>query len=92
MWRLGQLRPVHLAVACVTWAALVVLLPRLTLLAVVLHFRVRAILSPATERGVAFGGAHWVSLQSMLAVMAVPPALLVCAWILARLLHRGSAP
>lgn len=90
MSRLAHLRPVHLVIASAVWAAFVLFLPRLTLFAVVLYIRVRALLSVSDDVGSAFGSAHWVSVQSMLMVMTVPPALLLCAWALARFGQRGD--
>jgi hypothetical protein len=92
MWRLAQVRPLHIALACGAWAGFVVLLPRLTLLAVVVYFRVRAVISPARNWGVAFGGAYWTSRRAMIAALAVPPALLLCAWTASRLMHREPPP
>ena len=91
MSRLTQLRPVHIAVACTAWAAFVVLVPRLTVLAAQLYFTVQAMLSPTSDRAVAFG-AHWTSWQSLVAAVAVPPALLLCAWMVSRLMHPRVAP
>ena len=92
MRRLAQLRLPHLAIVCAVWAGFVVALPQLTLLAVVLFFRVRVWLSPATNYGIAFGGAHWTSLRVMVLAAVIPPALLLGAWTVARLTHRGAAP
>jgi hypothetical protein len=90
--RLASLRLPHLAIACAVWAGFVVALPRLTLLAVVLYFRARAWLSPTTNYGVNFGGAHWASLRAMVLVAVIPPALLLGAWTVARVTHRGATP
>lgn len=92
MRRLAELRPISIAVACAVWVGFVVLLPRLMLLAVVLYLRVQVLLSPAKNRGSAFGGAHWTSWQAMAGAAALPPALLVGAWIVSRLAHRGGTP
>ena len=92
MLRLAQLRLPHLAIACAVWAGFVVALPRLALLAVVLYFRVRAWLSPATNYGVAFGGARWTSSRAMVLAAVIPAALLLGAWMVTRLTHRGAAP
>ena len=91
MQLLAQLRLPYLAIACALWVGFVVSLPQLTLLAVILHFRVRAWLSPATDYAVAFGEAHWASRRAMVLVAMIPPALLLGAWMLARLSHRGAA-
>jgi hypothetical protein len=90
--RLAELRPVYIVVACAVWIAFVILLPRLMLLAIVLYFRLQALVSPARNHGGAFGGAHWASWQAMAAAAAVPPVLLLGAWTLSRLVHRGAAP
>ena len=92
MRRLAELRPTHIAVACAVWIALVVLLPRLMLVAIVLYYRLRVLLSPAKNHGGAFGGAHWTSWQAMVLAAAVPPVLLLGAWTLSRLVDRGAAP
>ena len=92
MLRLALVPPAYLAIACVLWAGFVVTLPQLTLLACVLCFRVRAWLAPATNYGAAFGGAHWTSLRAMVLTAVIPPAILLSAWTVARLSHRGAAP
>jgi hypothetical protein len=92
MERLALLRLSHLAIVAVVWAALVVLLPWIMMLGAVAYFRVRAMLSPATDHAIAFGGARWVSIPSMLMVIAVPLTVLLGAWLVARFVHRGVAP
>jgi hypothetical protein len=90
--RLAHLRPAYVAIACALWAGFVVALPQLTLLAFMLSVRARAWLSPASDYGVAFGGAHWASSRAMVLSAVIPPAVLLVAWTVARLTHRGAAP
>ena len=92
MVRLAQLPATYMAFACIAWAVLVLALPRLMLFAVVLRYRVRLLLSGTHNRGAAFGGAHWVSQRAMLLNLVVPPAVLLGAWIAARLTSPGAAP
>ena len=91
LW-LAQLRAPNVVIACLTWAAVIVALPRLTLIAVVLRYRVQARLSGARNRGGAFGGARWVSGRAMVLNLVIPPAVLLAAWALARLTHPAAAP
>lgn len=58
MTRLAEVRSAYIAIACAVWIVFVVLLPRLMLLALVLYFRLRVLLSPVKNHGGAFGGAH----------------------------------
>ena len=92
MLRLAQLPATYIVAACIAWATLILALPRLTLFAVVLRYRVRLLLSGARNRGAAFGGARWVSRRAMLLNLVVPPGILLCAWIAARLTHPGAVP
>ena len=92
MLLLAQLPAAYVAIACIAWAALVLALPRLTLIAVVLRSRARLLRSGARNRGAAFGGARWVSRRALVLNLAVPPAVLLGAWIVARLTHPGAAP
>jgi len=91
LW-LAQLPATYIAIACIAWATLILALPRLTLSAIVLRYRVRLLLSGARNRGAAFGGARWVSRRAMLLNLVVPPAVLLGAWVVARLTHSGAAP
>ena len=91
LW-LAQLHPLQVVIASVAWAALIVALPRLTLLAFVLRYRAGVWLSGARNYGGAFGGAHWRSRRAMLLSLAIPPALLLLAWTLARLTHPAAGP
>jgi hypothetical protein len=91
LW-LAQLRAPHVAIACIAWAVVIVALPRLTLLAVVLRYRVQARLSGARNRGAAFGGARWVSRRAMVLNLVIPPTVLLAAWMVARLTHPTAAP
>jgi hypothetical protein len=92
MWLLARLRPLHLTLACIAWAVFVGVLPQLILLGFIIRYHVQALLSPARNRGGAFGGAHWTSWSSMLVAMTVPPAVVTVLWALSRLHSRGGAP
>ena len=86
------MRPIYIVVACAAWVSFVVLLPRLMLLTLVLYSRLQLLLSATKNRGSAFGDAQWTSWQAAGVAAAIPPVLLLGAWTLSRLVHRGAAP
>ena len=87
MQRLARVRPLHIALACAAWIAVVAFLPQLTLLALQLHARVQSLLSPTGNQARAIY-VRWGSQRAMLVAVAAPPLLLLFAWMVSRLVHR----